>query len=309
MDMNKTSRCLLVLLFCCACSRLATGAAIPHEVTKVVTFIFLSPDGGKSFAPNGTGFFVGAKIGQDQFKVYLVTARHVLTDPSGQYYPTVWIRLNKKDGGSQMITLLLTRNGGAFVKGAATVYEHPTDHTVDLAVIPFLPSQSVFDFQFIPDEMLTTKDTFQKLNISEGSDVFFTGLFAQFIGQARNYPIARFGKVAMMPTERIPWQNAEGKNVEMVDLYLLETQSFGGNSGSPVFFYLGSDRIPGSLIVGPPLLKLAGVMKGSFRDASPLVMANQSLIPLSLQNVGIAAVVPSYHLHEILFSDPLKSVR
>jgi hypothetical protein len=168
---------------------------------------------------------------------------------------------------------------------------------------------SIFDFQFIPDEMLTTKDTFKELNISEGSDVFFTGLFAQFIGQARNYPIARFGKVAMMPAEKIPWRDTEGQPVEMVDLYLLETQSFGGNSGSPVFFYLGSDRIPGSLVVGAPIIKLAGVMKGTFRDASPLVMANQNIIPLSLQNVGIAAVVPSYHLHEILFSDPMKSLR
>jgi hypothetical protein len=50
-------------------------------------------------------------------------------------------------------------------------------------------------------------------------------------------------------------------------------------------------------------------MKGTFRDASPLVMANNANIPLSLQNVGIAAVVPSYHLAEILFSDPVKSLK
>jgi hypothetical protein len=291
------------LLFCCACARFAHGAAIPHEITKVVTFIFLSPDGGKSFTPNGTGFFVGVKSGADRFRVYLVTAKHVLKDSTGQYRQSVWIRLNKKGGGSGMITLPLTG------KGAAPVYEHPTDHSVDLAVIPCLPSQDLFDFQFIPDEMLTTKDAFAELNISEGSDVFFCGLFAQFVGQSQNYPITRFGKVAMMPSEKIPWQDAEGRPPEMVDLYLLETQSFGGNSGSPVFFYLGQDRQPGSIIVGPPVIKLAGVMKGTFRDASPLVMANQNVIPLSLQNVGIAAVVPSYHLHEILFSDPLRSLK
>ena len=302
--MRKPLLLVLALLFCSACTRFADGAPIPHEITKVVTFIFLSPDGGKSFAPNGTGFFVGVRVGStDQFKVYLVTARHVLTDSNGQYHQGVWIRLNKKEGGSQMIALPLTG------KGALRVYEHPTDHTVDLAVIRCVPDQTVFDFQIIPDEMLTTKESFVALNISEGSDVFFCGLFAQFVGQAQNYPIARFGKVAMMPSERIPWQEAEGKPPEMVDLYLLETQSFGGNSGSPVFFYLGADRQPGSIIVGQPVIKLAGVMKGTFRDASPLVMANQNVVPLSLQNVGVAAVVPSYHLHEILFSDPVKSLR
>ena len=237
--MTKTCKYVLALLFWCACARVGAGEAIPHEITKVVTFIFLSPDGGKSFTPNGTGFFVGVKISTDQFKVYLVTARHVLKDSSGQYYPTVSIRLNKKDGGSQMITLPLTEKGGAFVKGAATVYEHPTDHTVDLAVIPLLPSQSIFDFQFIPDEMLTTKDTFQELNISEGSDVFFSGLFAQFIGQTRNYPITRFGKVAMMPTEKIPWQDSERAPLEMVDCTFSKRSRSVGTAAHPCSFTSG----------------------------------------------------------------------
>ena len=114
-----------------------------------------------------------------------------------------------------MIQLSLTGDG------AVPVFEHPTDRTVDLAIIPALPDQSLYDFQFIPDDMLTTKESFSELHISEGSDVFFTGLFAQFIGQARNYPITRFGRVAMMPDEKIPWQDSEGKPAEMVDLYLL----------------------------------------------------------------------------------------
>ena len=158
------------LLFWCDGSSVAIAAAIPHEITKVVTFVFLSTDG-KAFTPNGTGFFVGVKVSAGRFKVFLVTARHVLKDSAGQYQKSVWIRLNKKDGGSQMIALPLTG------KGAASVYEHPTDKTVDLAVIPLLPKESIFDFQFIPDEMLTTKERFSELNISEGSDVFFSGLF------------------------------------------------------------------------------------------------------------------------------------
>jgi hypothetical protein len=173
-------------LFCRSCARFADGAAIPHEITKVVTFIFLSPDRGKSFPPIGRGSFVGVKSGTDRFRVYLVTAKHVLKDSTGQYHQSVWIRLNKK-GGSGMIALPLTG------KDAAPVYKHPTDHSVDLAVIPCLPSQDLFDFQFIPDEMLTTKDAFAELNISEGSDVFFCGLFAQFVAQTQNYPISRFG--------------------------------------------------------------------------------------------------------------------
>jgi hypothetical protein len=60
---------------------------------------------------------------------------------------------------------------------------------------------------------------------------------------------------------------------------------------------------PGALTPGSPVIKLAGVMMGAFKYASPLVTADKAN-----QDVGIAVVVPSYHLHEILFSDPVKAL-
>ncbi len=193
------------------------------------------------------------------------------------------------------------------VSGQSRVYTHPIDKTVDIAVVPALPDQKEFNFKCLPDAFLTTKESFSKLNISEGSDVFFTGLFTPHYGQHANYPIARFGRVAMFPNERIYWKEAN-KDPEMLELYLIETQSFGGNSGSPVFFYLCSDRLRGSLVLGPPELKLAGVMKGSFVAGSPVVeVAAKNAV--ALQNMGIAAVVPSYLLHEILFSEELRRQR
>lgn len=52
------------------------------------------------------------------------------------------------------------------------------------------------------------------------------------MGEHRNNPIVRFGRVALLPEDKIPWQE-NGKSAESVELYLLETQSYGGNSGSP----------------------------------------------------------------------------
>jgi hypothetical protein len=135
------------------------------------------------------------------------------------------------------------------------IYTHPTDQTVDIAVVPALPDQQRFDFKWLPQQFLTTKESFRQLNIAEGSDVFFTGLFMSHYGQQRNQPIVRFGRVAMISDERVHWKGP-GKSPEALELYLIETQSFGGNSGSPVFFYLGSDRIPGSIVVGPAELRL-----------------------------------------------------
>lgn len=64
----------------------------------------------------------------------------------------------------------------------------------------------------------------------------------------------------------------EGKrqSAKFLYLYLLECQSFGGNSGSPVFFQLNPLRKPGQLSLGGPVIFLAGVMKGSFLTGSEL---------------------------------------
>lgn len=273
------------------------ATTIPSQVKEIVTFIFVRDSKGE-LVPNGTGFFVGVKSEDDPERMhsYLVTVKHVLQDKSGNYHPLVFIRLNKKTGGAKMIGLALRG------QNAVPIHVHE-DPTVDLAVLPILPSTDVYEFKVLPDDMLTTKESFKEVDIREGDEVFFTGLFTPFFGAQRNYPVARFGRVALVTDEKIPWKNV------MLDLYLIECQSFGGNSGSPVFFYLGATREPGSVVIGGTKLLLAGVMKGSFLDAKEVIITETSPMAVSLENVGIAAVVPSYKLHEILFSGALREAR
>ena len=178
-----------------------------------------------------------------------------------------------------------------------------TDPTVDLAVIPILPNQNVIDFKMLPDDLIADAKKFKELKITEGSDVFFTGMFTPHLGQQKNYPVVRFGKVALVTDEKVNW------NGTPMDLYLIETSSYGGNSGSPVFFYLGADRDPGSLYVGPPQLFLAGIMMGAFQNIAPIQAIGTSVIPISTSNLGIAAVVPANKLRELLDSDAMKAQR
>ena len=137
------------------------------------------------------------------------------------------------------------------------------------------------------------------------------GLFSPYYGAQKNIPIFRFGRVAMLPDDRIPWTTDQTKPSQLIQAYLIETQTYGGNSGSPVFFYLGADRVPGSIIIGQPLLRLAGIMMGHFNERSPLGMVQtpNAAAYYSLYNNGIAAVVPSFLLHEILFSAELTKFR
>ncbi|MBI2232183.1 MAG: hypothetical protein HYU46_24200, partial [Deltaproteobacteria bacterium] len=272
--------------------RLLFGAPVPPEIKTVVAFVFAPGPKADQLKPWGTGFFVGVKDPKDENKsfVYLVTAKHVLqTEDRKSWLSKIFLRLNTRTGDSGIIEIPIVPSGKN-----QTVFLHPNDSTADVAVIPGLPDQKRFDFKLLPMELLTSKQDFADLKIVEGSEVFFTGLFSPHVGTRRNYPVIRFGRVAMITDEKVKFGDYEA------DLYLVETGSYGGNSGAPLFFYLGSDREPGALILGPPILKLAGVMSGTFLDAQPVRAVETARIAVAPSNMGIAAVVPAYKVLEIL---------
>jgi hypothetical protein len=286
--------------------RTASAMFIPPEVKQCVVFIFGKLADGRTSA--GTGFLVGVgdTAHAGQFYVYLVTARHVLQPIQDEksvlkavhheknYLPEILVRINRRDGGVELSRVPIVTTGDQ-----RTVYL-PRDETIDLAVVPLVLDSKIYEYKVLPDELIVTRQAFRNLGISEGSDVFFTGLFAPYIGERRNNPIMRFGKVALLTAEPVPWGDSK------IDLYLMETASFGGNSGSPVFFYLGADRTPNQLTLGPPALYLAGVMKGTFNEEHPIETGGP---PKSVESMGIAGVVPAYQLHELLFGPELASLR
>lgn len=279
-------------------SPLRAAMSVPPDIKKTVCFIYVEK--GRVEVPNGTGFFV---LTQNPDKTivhaYLVTAKHVLqSDPErGIFYKNCVIRLTKKGGGVEKLLLPLTLEGAS-----KNVFCH-SDPTVDIAIIPALPKPELYDFKALQMDYLTAKEDFGTLGVREGSHVFFVGMFTPHLGEQQNYPVIRFGRVALLSDERVRFMG------QLRDLYLLETFSFGGNSGSPVFIYLGADRQPGSLVVGAPLVKLAGVMSGTFQSGSKILELPTATTEVSFQNVGIAAVTPCYHLREIILCEELTKAR
>jgi hypothetical protein len=296
------SEVIAALLALCAGS--IAVAAIPPEIKNVVAFVF-EKDGKGNIVPDGTGFFVGVKDDSkpDSLFEYFVTAKHVLQkeDPESHkkaWLPEVYLRLNRRDGKADMLTLPIVLEG-----------RHKTvlvdeDFSVDLAVIPVSIDAKIYEMQVLPVEMITTRDDFKTIGIQEGSEVFFTGLFTPYVGTKRNYPVFRFGRVALLTDEKI----SVGPGDEE-DLYLVESGSYGGNSGSPVYFYIGMERGNNMIALGPPIIKLAGIMKGTFLDLQPVVTVETKQTPVSQSSMGIAIVVPAYKLHDLLFDDELKKLR
>lgn len=290
---------IILLLALLAIPPASQAAPIPTDIKKVVAFIYYPSDPTNAL-PDGTGFFVGVpdvNVTNRMF-IYLVTARHVVRPSEKNWLPFIFARLNRRDGSSEKIVLPIIPSGpnkNAFVH---------TDSSVDIAVVPFAPDQAVYDYLCLPIEFVTSEADFKSLDIHEGSDVFFTGMFSPHLGVKRNTPITRFGKVALMTDEKIDW--VTGKT----DLYLMEANSYPGNSGSPVFFQIGAER--GSSIVisaGGPTIKLAGVMSGCYTDIQPIKTVSISTNQFVTPNLGISGVVPSYELKDILFSKELKQQR
>jgi hypothetical protein len=297
------------LLILCLLTGTLFGATIPDDIKKAVVFIYKEAESPTQFRPDGTGFLVSVPnpVQPGTGWLYLITAKHVLhTDPnnvSSPLYQRLFVRLNKRSGDAEMFQVSIITSGVG-----QTVFLH-VDGTVDIAVIPIaVPDPKLYDLKVIPEGWLATSDDIAKNHIGVGTDVFFIGMFTPYLGQRKSYPIVRFGKVAMLPTEKVSFAGAD------IEAYLVETFAFGGNSGSPVFFYLGSDRDTGSIFVGPPIIKVAGVMKGSFNDVEPVKAAQvastgNQIVPVSIANAGIAVVVPAEKVEDILHSAALESRR
>lgn len=286
---------------------------IISEIKKCIVFIYRVGEEGKK-PPIGTGFWVLVKKeNSDKSKGYFVTAKHVLLDKNGNFLPEIVVRLNRLDGQLSYSKITIDSNN---------ILTH-TDTDVDIAVIIGAPREEIIEFKGIPSDLISTKQSVIDSGIREGDDVFFAGLFTSFFGVKKNHPIFRFGKVALMTDEKIPWKEKVNQPPIFVNLYLIECQTFGGSSGSPVFFNLNPMREPGVIAVGGLKISLAGIVKGSFLSASEIEKIrkpnqekttkeeelDEEEMLISRENIGISAITPAYQLYEILFRDDVIKLR
>jgi hypothetical protein len=157
-----------------------------------------------------------------------------------------------------------------------------------LAVCPVPLNIDKWDTKEISEDFFVSPEIIKAEGIDESNEVFFAGLFAQFVGAKKNIPIVRHGKIAMMPDEPI----------NFTYLFLVDVLTFGGNSGSPVFVKTGGpgdDNRP-----RPAKFYLLGVMDAYFNVNSPVTVQTGTLHGLAAENTGVAAVVPAQKIEEIL---------
>jgi hypothetical protein len=256
---------------------------LPDVVPSCVAFLGVEVGEGESASLRygGTAFFVHviAENDESQGFVYLVTARHNV-ERAVRDHNQLLMRVNARDEPSAIYAM----------PGAWDFHPEPG---VDIAVLSGGPFAS-FDANSVPSHWLATHEIVNDFDIGYGDELYVTGLFSEFSGGERNMPIVRMGSIAAMPTEPLLNGDTGGE----FDAYLAEMRSIGGLSGSPVFAWLGPNRM--ARTDGNKML-LLGLIHGHWDQKQPPIPFADS--ETAAVNMGIAIVTPAKYIHDILFSD------
>jgi hypothetical protein len=281
---------------------------IPPEVLECVAFIFCKVKG--KHEPAGTVFFINLRDSDNPKRgwPYAVTARHILDDIKRLSDDNkVYFRLNRKGGHAELIQTKLE-----------DWKYHPSDPTVDVAVLHWTPPFKEFDLRVFQSDGFAREDSVDFVRdhgvfapgnealvpIGIGDEVFIAGLFIQRLGESRNIPIVRIGNIAVIAGEPIKTPFAD-----QVVVHLIECRSIGGLSGSPVFVHLGQIRKVGDRILfstgGGGVFYLFGLIHGHWDERKTIL---KTILKENV-NMGIAMVVPMEKILEVLNQPKLVEIR
>lgn len=229
------------------------------------------------YIPWGTAFIISYKkpdLKDVNFK-YVITAKHVVLDNDSLQNDSIFFRLNKIGESYEIVGIkknISNKNQNIFFH---------LDESVDLAVIPVTIGNDV-KYESIPIDAFYFKSQLSSDGISVGTETFFSGLYSHYHGYKKNNPIVRFGKISLIPDEKILFNNV------FTDVILCETTGFPGNSGSPMMIKYKKGNIEH--------MRLIGVVSYKYNETNKIGDKKSIMI----ENSGITAIVPSEYIMQIL---------
>src|SRR5215203_3888527 len=268
---------------------------INEELRRCVAFLCVDErneaTGVTNRIPAATAFFVAVPVNDNAWVCYAVTARHAI-DLSHKYGAS-YLRVNTRDGYEDVE-----------VPQDAWVTHSTTDVAVARVDDRLLGSTHPYAPTALSLERLITDEFAQEHGIAEGDEVIFIGLFVNYWGAERAQPIARFGNISLGTRGKVPLRLNPSEDLVPVDAYLVEAQSWGGQSGSPAFISFTPERelmTTGQFRQEGMTGMLLGLVHGHFDIETQVEFIGD--MPGSghvNQNAGIAAVIPAQKIRDTL---------
>ncbi|MGC2492763.1 MAG: hypothetical protein WA410_08000 [Candidatus Binatus sp.] len=230
----------------------------------------------------GTAFFVALETPRSQ-QTYLVAPKHIVAGLSKDWC----VRVNL--AGDTSTTVSLSQD-------SAVWYYHPSDDAADVAVLEW-PGVADQQYRFCEESMLLTPEMAAEESVSAGDQLFIVSLFTRAIdkGGGRNEPIVRSGVLSLSRPISLPVPGGVS-----TELYLAETRSFGGMSGSPVYVAETIQFKDGDYKFDPlgPWY-LMGMMRGHWKI--PVEQLDEyDFVGSEGVNLGISLVTPAHKILETL---------
>ncbi|MDP3508999.1 MAG: serine protease [Candidatus Melainabacteria bacterium] len=242
--------------------------------------------------PIGTGFMVSISTKADPSKAfkYVMTNAHILRGRD-----KVVVRYNDTAGNRSICQTYDVKAVGIF----------PTDSSVDLAAIPVGDVPNTFPVCFDHGFMLGTEQL-KTAEIEEGTEVVALGYLEPYAGYAKNFPVMRFGKLALLSEERW-WRASEGP---LQKGYVTEIYNMEGASGSPVVLQPSQIRVNRNNVLENRRIDpfLIGVIKGYPNAYADIVDVDlergtkKRLKSFAVVSSGVAVMEPAQSVREFLES-------
>lgn len=223
------------------------------------------------------------RAGHFPHHLYAVTNRHVGRSCG-------FARLNRRDGTVEILK----------IESEQWLFHESSDLAV--ALIEWSPTwEETFGVAVIPHSMFLSPDEISSLEVGPGDDTFTVGRFVGHDGRERNLPVAWLGNIAMLPLEPVEFEDEGLQNV-----FLIESRTVQGYSGSPVFLNIPPWELresPRNTLRQTLARGLGGPgdRLGYIRYYTRLLGVVAATLPdQNGENTGMMAAVPAWELLELL---------
>ena len=209
----------------------------------------------------GTGFLVGRPSGENEWRIFIVTNKHVIDEDASkrQAMTSVRLHINVNDAG----TIVGNVVDYPLVINSDHIWREHADSDIDVLAINAVPLFKLLNNianKFVPEDQFAVASKRQELDITAGEEIVVVGYPSGIRQGKTNSPVIRQGIIATRIGEELHEEESDGSGGVKIRIsrgFLIDGGTIPGSSGSPVILkpvtgrHIGKDIVMGT---APPVL-------------------------------------------------------